>query len=120
MQDLVGKAFGEVWGSSTMAPTYKIDAFHTWGLTGENCKGSREKGTKAQKKKKPNRPTTGIFSRNLAKTMGEEHAERLPTTEKHNPTHTPRLIIKSVLFENRDGKMRCTNTSQSKQTLCEV
>ena len=114
MQDLVGKAFGEVWGSSTMAPTYKIDAYYTWGLGGGVSKGNRPKGPK-HKRRKSQTHQQQAFPKKPVQNHGGRTCRKAPHHNKHNPTHPPRLIIQSVLCENRNGKKRGTNTSQSNQ-----
>ena len=119
MQDLVGKAFGEVWGSSTMAPTYKIDAYYTWGLGGGVSKGNRPKGPK-HKRRKSQTHQQQAFPKKPVQNHGGRTCRKAPHHNKHNPTHPPRLIIQSVLCENRNGKKRGTNTSQSNQTPCEA
>ena len=119
MQDLVGKAFGEVWGSSTMATPYKIYAYYTWGLAGEDSKENRPKGPN-HKRRKSQTHQQEAFPQRHCQNHGGRTCRKRPQHNKHNPTHTPRLIIQSVLCENRNGKQRGTNTSQSNHTPCEV
>ena len=120
MQDLVGKAFGEVWGLNTMAPTYKIDAYYTWGLAGGDSNENRPKGHK-HKIRKSQTHQQEAFPKRPSQNHGGRTCRKEPPPQQTQPhTHTPRLIIQSVLCENRNGKQRGTNTSQSNHTPCEV
>ena len=119
MQDLVGKAFGEVWGSSTMAHTYKINAYYTWGLAGGVSKGNRPKAPKHERRKSETHQQQA-FPKKPVQNHGGRTCRKAAHHNKHKPTHPPRLIIQSVLCENRNGKKRGTNTGQSNHTPCEV
>ena len=101
MQDLVGKAFGEVWGSSTMAHTYKINAYYTWGLAGGVSKGNRPKGPKHERRKKRNPPTTSISQETWPKPWGKNMQKGGPPQQTQAHTHTKTNHPKRALRKSK-------------------
>jgi len=73
------------------------------------------KGTQPENHQAQKTPTIPICEQSLQIPWGMQ-CKNGPQHSKHNPPHTPRLIIQSVFCENPNGKMRGNNTGKSNQT----
>ena len=85
-----------------------------WGFQENRPKGPKHEQRKSETQQQK------AFPKKPCQNHGGRTCRKAAHHNKHKPTHPPRLIIQSVLCENRNGKKRGTNTGQSNHTPCEV
>ena len=82
-----GESVWGIWGSSTMPHPYKIHAYYTWGLAGEDSKENRPKGPN-QKTRKSQTHQQQAFPQRPCQKHGGRTCRKGGQHNKHNPTHT--------------------------------
>ena len=103
MQDLEGATSGSTSALQTIAPSYTIAADFLLGFQKCALLWKSFKGTKPENHQTKKTPTISISQQSLQIPWGMQ-CRNGPHYSKHNPPHTPRLIIQSEFAKIRMEK----------------